>query len=226
MKAPIQSNENFDYRLLDDLVSNYGEFTSIPNPRATSEDKDRQPPEPVANLLQEEPPEQSKQVARSGATDNLESNYGESTSHPNLPAVITSTKAENSESPARVAQDADAEQPMPVESNSPVVRKDGDLDRQLKKLIKDYGEYDLYSNQGTPNIKKAGILAFVILALVMSGIYFLKTPPPSARQTPAVVNTGTTQGEGKSKYKTVEAIGDRKSTTRRGSIDVKSQTKQ
>jgi hypothetical protein len=65
-------------------------------------------------------------------------------------------------------------------------RSRGDLDHQLKKIMKDYGEYDLYSHasHSSVTLKRGGIAAFVVLGLVLSGFYFFRSPaktnPPRA----------------------------------------------
>lgn len=139
-KALVPANESFDLRLLDDLVSNYGEFASNPNLPATVKKKELQSFEPATHETHEVKPGPSK----------------------------------------------------PVEATAPVVKKNGDLDRQLKKIIKDYGEYDLYSDKQTTNFKKAGILAFVFLGLVVGGIYFFTAPPSTARTAPAAATSRST----------------------------------
>jgi len=136
-KALARANESFDLRLLDDLVSNYGEFAANPNLPATVKKKDLQHFEPAPNAAAELRPE---------------------------PATSD-------------------------ETISPSVKKDGDFDRQLKKIIKDYGEYDLYSDKPAANIKKAGILAFVFLGLVFGGIYFFTAPPSTAKTAPVSANS-------------------------------------
>ena len=140
-KALVPANDSFDLRLLDDLVSNYGEFASNPNLPATVKKKELQSVEPAANKTHKAQPEHSDSV----------------------------------------------------EAAAPAVKKHGDLDRQLKKIIKDYGEYDIYSDKQTTNIKKAGILAFVFLGLVFGGIYLFKTPPPTAQIAPATSNSSSTK---------------------------------
>jgi len=142
-KALIPANENFDLRLLDDLVSNYGEFAS----------------------------------------------------NPNLPATVTKNELQSLEPTTNETREVQPEQSRPVEANAPVAKKNGDLDRQLKKIIKDYGEYDLYSDKQTTNLKKAGILAFVFLGLVFGGIYFFTAPPSTARTAPTAANSGSTTPE-------------------------------
>ena len=143
-KALIPTNESFDLRLLDDLVSNYGEFVSSPN----------------------------------------------------LPATIKKKEQQSFDSEANDTHEVQPEQPTPVEATAPIVKKNGDFDRQLKKIIKDYGEYDLYSDKQTTNIKKAGILAFVFLGLVFGGIYFFKAPPSTAKAGPAAASSSNTTADG------------------------------
>ena len=138
-KVPVPTGESFDLRLLDDLVSNYGEFASSPNLPATIKKKELETFEPAADETHELQPD----------------------------AAGT------------------------VETAAPMVKNNGDLDRQLKKIIKDYGEYDLYSGKPTTNIKKAGILAFVFLGLVFGGIYLFKAPPSTARTPPAASSNTT-----------------------------------
>jgi hypothetical protein len=79
-----------------------------------------------------------------------------------------------------------------MEVSVPSVKRDGELDRQLKKIIKDYGEYDLYSNQGSMNLKKGGIAAFAVLGLVLGGVYFFRKPTtPTTPQPHSVKQSGT-----------------------------------
>jgi len=64
----------------------------------------------------------------------------------------------------------------------PTVRSHGELDRQLKKLVKDYGEYDKYSHHSSLNLKKSAITAFVVLALVLAAVYFFRSPAQTISQ--------------------------------------------
>ena len=66
--------------------------------------------------------------------------------------------------------------PIAAERKSPKAQRDGDLDRQLKKIIKDYGEYDLYQRKSVVNLKTGGIAAFVVLGLVLGALYLFKAP--------------------------------------------------
>jgi hypothetical protein len=119
---------DFDQRLLDDLIKDYGEFTILPSSTPKPEAKKKPKPEPTP------------------ATPRVKA------SAPVIPAT---------------------------QPNLPSPRKDGELDRKLKKLIKDYGEYDLYSRQ-TPLKLKTGVLAaFLVLTLIFSGFYFFSSPKPA-----------------------------------------------
>jgi len=67
-------------------------------------------------------------------------------------------------------------EPESLEQSVPNVRKNGQLDRELKKIIKDYGEVDLYSRQSSINLKTAGIAAFLLLGALVAGFYFFYSP--------------------------------------------------
>jgi hypothetical protein len=125
-RTAVCKEPDFDRRLLDDLIKNYGEFNVVPNlPATTSAQKEvKHDDTPV-----------SKRTTDSTAASNF-------ASHRNLPTQ----------------------------------RKDGELDRKLKKLIKDYGEYDLYSRQAPLNLKTGVFVAFLLLTLVFSGFYFFSSP--------------------------------------------------
>lgn len=119
--SPVNARTDFDQRLLDDLIKNYGEFATALSSPCTPDTQD---------------------VASANSA----------------PAA-----------PEDTVQPAD----VPVErDNLPEIKKHGDIDRQLKKIIKDYGEYDLYSRQGAVNLKTGVIAAFLLLALLLSGFYY------------------------------------------------------
>jgi hypothetical protein len=170
-KTSAGSAGSFDQRLLDDVIKNYGEFSTLAGIPAAAE------------LPKQAKPEfEDTRIATPSAviTDNR----------------VSEAKSDTSaEQPAVQGRDdftfeidsADA-----ADGRLPSVRRAGELDRELKKIIKDYGEYDLYSNQSTVNLKTAGIAAFAVLGLVFGGIYFFRTPnsaptPPAASvsKTPA-----------------------------------------
>jgi hypothetical protein len=124
-KARKPDDSDFDQRLLDDLIKNYGDFTATRNFPALLEAS--KPAEP----------------------------------HYDNPAVETSLEFDEPIAPKRKIGN---------------VKKAGDLDRQLKKIIKDYGENDLYPRQSLVNLKTGGIAAFAVLGLVLGGLYLFKAP--------------------------------------------------
>src|SRR5215831_9562344 len=124
-RAPTSDEADFDQRLLDDLIKDYGEFTILPTSNAKHEVKKETKIEPGTTL-----------------------------SRVNAPATVN----------------------PPTQPNLPSQRKDGELDRKLKKLIKDYGEYDLYSRQTPLKLKTGVVAAFLVLTLIFSGFYFFSSP--------------------------------------------------
>jgi len=124
-RAPTSDEADFDQRLLDDLIKDYGEFTILPTSTAKHEVKKETKLEP-----------------------------GTTISRVNAPATVN----------------------QPTQPNLPTQRKDGELDRKLKKLIKDYGEYDLYSRQTPLKLKTGVVAAFLVLTLIFSGFYFFSSP--------------------------------------------------
>jgi hypothetical protein len=115
---------DFDQRLLDDLIKDYGEFTILPSSSPKREAKKEPKFEPT-------------------------------TATPRVNASATVNPAS--------------------QRNLPAQRKDGELDRKLKKLIKDYGEYDLYSRQSPLKLKTGVVAAFLVLTLIFSGFYFFSS---------------------------------------------------
>jgi hypothetical protein len=109
--------------------------------------------------------------------DDLIRNYGEFNVLPSLPSNSQAPKEDKHEAGISMTR---AEPPtklsLAVYRKLPTQRKDGELDRTLKKLIKDYGEYDLYSKQSPVNLKTGVAAAFLVLTLVLSGFYFFSSP--------------------------------------------------
>jgi hypothetical protein len=141
----VAQEVDFDQRLLDDLIKNYGEFNVLPNAATATE-------------AGQEDADQNK------------------TAMPRLNSVTT----------------------LNPESHVPAQRKDGELDLKLKKLIKDYGENDLYSRQSPINLKTGVAAAFLVLVLAFSGFYFFSSRrsvvpsiAPSASQTEASGETAS-----------------------------------
>jgi hypothetical protein len=105
---------------------------------------------------------------------DLIKDYGEFVVSPNLPAATeqhhpsdrTTSPKSRSSAPSR-AKDS------PGANTLPNHRHRGELDQKLKKLIKDYGEYDLYSHQTPSKLRRGVLAAFLLLAAVFSTIYFV-----------------------------------------------------
>jgi hypothetical protein len=142
VQTEVSEEADFDRRLLDDLIKNYGEFSIMPSSPAE------------ANVHQERKNEKPISTPR---TDSLIAIAP--ASHPSLP----------------------------------LQRKDGELDRKLKKLIKDYGEYDLYSRPTPLKLKTGVIAAFLVLSLVFSGFYFFSSPKSAI--TPSVSSASQSQND-------------------------------
>jgi hypothetical protein len=108
--------------------------------------------------------------------DDLIKDYGEFTVVPNLPATTTPKKEAKSETPALKRTTDSTTAANSASHRKLPTRKDGELDRKLKKLIKDYGENDLYSQQSPLNLKTGVFVAFVLLILAFSAFYFFSSP--------------------------------------------------
>lgn len=210
----------FDERLLSDLIQAYGEFSPVlksssptTQPRtAEIESRENQIPSsamrsaiaqetssgpeliredsaaPALLLPPEEQPTNSNNVIpATRLAQNAKTTIGDSTStglalirsdHP----IVPQPQVDRAE---RGNQNA-----------TPNIKKHGELDRQLKNIIKDYGEYDLYPHQSSTNLKKAALAAVAALLLVLGVLYFFKAPSngrnpaaSSATQSPDTANT-------------------------------------
>ena len=143
-----------DQRLLNELIETYGEFAGAASSRNRSE-------------TVEMPPASSAETTTS-STDLVPIEP-----RPADPAFVQSTPSAllTLPSPAReMAEPA-------VKDILPSAKSRGEIDRQLKNIIKDYGEYDLYSHRKSINIKTVAMAAFALLGLILGGLYFFKAPP-------------------------------------------------
>jgi hypothetical protein len=160
-KTTSAGNSNFNQRLLDDLIHSYGDFAGSPNlstprkaPKPATQKASEHKIAPVSPALTPT----LRELARIDFT---------------MPEEV-SAKVRQTE----IISSLEAQQPKPAEENVANLTKQGEIDRQLKSIIKDYGEYDLYQRHNPLNLKVAGIVAFALLALVLGGFYFLKSPVP------------------------------------------------
>jgi hypothetical protein len=132
--ALVPTGGDFDQRLLDDLIKNYGEFFSS-----------------------------------SDSPSKIEAQTNIGTAEMGSKHIFTEKPAiESAKNTART---------LPL-------KREGDIDRELKKIIKDYGEYDIYSRQSPINRKFAVIGAFLLLAAVFFGFYFLSSSKSQEASSP------------------------------------------
>jgi len=186
----------FDERFLSDLIETYGEFriSSVGAPPVELPSK----PEPslpcvIESETQLAPVDSSNPPSTEIAVINSEQRT------PSLPAVephilpaLVSTPSREETKAFELPAIATPEKQKPragadaKEKKLSALSKHGELDRQLKSIIKDYGEYDLYPPQSSINFKMAALGAFAVLALVLGGFYFFRVP---AAPTPVKVGT-------------------------------------
>ena len=134
-RALVPTGGDFDQRLLDDLIKNYGEFFS--------------------------PSNSPSKVVSQANVDTVE---------PHSKPIIL-------EKPAVESAKNNTARTSPL-------KKEGDIDRELKKIIKDYGEYDIYSRHNRLNLKLAAIGAFLLVVAVFSGFYLLSSSKSPERSSP------------------------------------------
>jgi hypothetical protein len=156
---------HIDQRLLSDLIETYGEFAISTRTVARAEAVKIPAPaaEPVASTSTDLVP--------------FESTSAE-------PAFVN--PAGRSELLGLPAPEQEREEPV-FDGPSPSIKSRGEIDRQLKNIIKDYGAVDLYSHRKTLNVKTAVIAAAAGLALVVGGFFLFKAPsvptPPAVEAT-------------------------------------------
>jgi len=192
-KVSPGSVTGFDERLLSDLIETYGEFTV----KAKLSEKTEAPQAAklesgefqIVGAPVQKPKSTKKQPADLEVLSTPDIEQSDSEKSQTLPALVLSPEPEDSKSHEPLA--TSESEPFEREQRAPAIRKHGELDRQLKSIIKDYGEYDLYSHRSSMNFKTAAIGAFAVLALVLGGFYFFKVPsapPPAAVSKPARPN--------------------------------------
>ncbi|HXG50529.1 MAG TPA: hypothetical protein VNN77_03870 [candidate division Zixibacteria bacterium] len=137
------SQAEFDRRLLDEVIKDYGEFVAVSSVPPSVEDR----PRALA---------------------------------PRSPEVLVETLS-------------------PASRHLPSLRREGEINRQLKEIIKDYGEYDLYSRQSSFSLKMGVLGAFLLMGAVFCGFYFFSSPPlagpVSTSPPPAVERTAPKAAE-------------------------------
>ncbi len=207
--APPRPSSGFDERLLNELIENYGEFTVLsagapvptpaaPEPAVFASEAAAQPvveEKPVklsAPAEPEAPPAKAPIEAAAiemPAPEELRQEDAPAAPVEVLPAVESAPEEVECRAlivPEPPKSKKEQREARANEKKLQTATKRGEIDRQLKSIIKDYGEYDLYSPPSTINFKLAAIGAFAVLALALGGLYFFKVPSVTR---PAVVST-------------------------------------
>jgi hypothetical protein len=182
-------NTRFDERLLSELIDAYGEFAvsveTTPNRAAPTTN-----PPTLQNYPSQSPVTASFEPA---PTDSPNIFVAEVAKKETAPAEVIAPEPAfvDSAGGVRLALPAPEEAvSKPVSGQTlPNAKARGEIDRQLKNIIKDYGEVDLYSHRKSVSTKTVAIAAAAVLALVLGGIFFFKAP--SSTHSPAPVETIT-----------------------------------
>jgi len=167
---------HFDQRLLNELIETYGEFAVSSKLMLGAEMNQTAPAgseEIIATATTGSVPQQSTELAVSPVPSK------DSVGHELVPLEPAFLHAGSHE---LLALSGPAEQsggPSFVEAAT-TAKARGEIDRQLKSIIKDYGEVDLYSHRRTPKIKIATIAAAAALALLLTAFYFFSSPSTPA----------------------------------------------
>jgi hypothetical protein len=213
----------FDERLLSDLIQAYGEFSpvlktssSTTQPRAAEiESGENQiPSSPMRGATAQEISSESELIREDSAKPALLMPPEEQPANSNNVTLATrfaqnakTTIADSrstglalirSDRPIFPQPQVDRAELGNQKATLPNIKKHGELDRQLKNIIKDYGEYDLYPHQSSTNLKKAALAALAALVLVLGVLYLFKAPSngrnsaaSSATQSPDTSNTNS-----------------------------------
>jgi len=203
--APGQGSAAFDERLLNELIESYGEFTisagatpktepAVEAPSSSSAEPEMAQAKPVeSQALPEAAPIEAAPSPQRAAIETPALVTAIAPRFPapveTLPAVLSEPEEAQSKAlivPETAKSKKDQREARVREKKLQAATKRGEIDRQLKSIIKDYGEYDLYSPRSTINFKLAAIGAFAVLGLVLGGLYFFKAP---ATLKPAAVTT-------------------------------------
>jgi hypothetical protein len=116
--------------------------------------------------------------------DDLIKNYGEFAIYPALPTTVeplNPPKKVETPSASRAMSRQDSAIARPVFS----YQNHGEFDAKLKKLIKEYGQVDLYSQHSSIKTKLRAVGAFAVLGAVLSGIYYFFSPKPDVDPNPS-----------------------------------------
>jgi hypothetical protein len=127
--------------------------------------------------------------------DDLIQNYGEFAAVPRSRTAVQARQEAPSTPPAAPATPAAEACHTDPADMQPVTRGQSEIDRQLKKIIKDYGEYDLYSRRTRISLTTGLIAALVLVVLFVSWFYYFSPKADnvagaSSRQSESLQRTG------------------------------------
>ena len=177
-------NAVFDERLLKDLIDAYGEFAVTDTNTATrAAPMEKAPaPENLRQFIDKREIAPAPELVTSHAVFAVEPAR-------NTPAVPEPAFLQQIAADQRALPAPDEFTAMAFDQPAPNAKTRGEIDRQLKSIIKDYGEVDLYSQRNAVNTKTKAIAAAAILALLLGGVYFFQAPSstrPAPREAAAI----------------------------------------
>lgn len=164
-KVDVGGDSKFDQRLLDDLIESYGDFASFSGTTRALAIASK--PAPAAAPQAHPVAAPSNSLSAVVATRSLTT--------PPLPRANTKPALPPPPAPSEITE-VESRRSELVPEGAKSLKRHGEIDRQLKSIIKDYGEYDLYSHRSSLNTKIAAIVAFALLGLAILAFYFFRTP--------------------------------------------------
>ena len=205
-RSLVVRETGFDERLLSDLIQAYGEFSPVSksSPATTQtkagEIESRDPAIPFSAKRRataqkissdQSMPQLSSKPALLPPEEqpaNSQTKVPTTQQEQNRKTVIADSRSTrvtviHTDLPMLPQPQVNRAKPESEKTELPKTKKHGELDRQLKSIIKDYGEYDLYSHENSTNLKKAALAAFAVLAFVLAVFFFFKAP--STQKKPA-----------------------------------------
>ena len=168
---------HFDQRLLNDLIETYGEF-AIPTKSADRSERS----EAASTGPGQIEPAKTSPIAEQSTSLALPTVQSSSVDTPAIvpipvePAFVHTGSHEMLSLPGPVEESVGPSFDEALAS----AKSRGEIDRQLKSIIKDYGQVDLYSHQPSHNLKPVIIAAVAALTLLLGAIYFFKSSSPPA----------------------------------------------
>jgi hypothetical protein len=176
-------------------------FENIPRPDILSDGREHSP-DTENPILEAQFDNRAASDFDQQLLDDLIKNYGEFASFSQPDAGLepqlhgTVDFQFTTEKRATLITEPSAVPSTPSGSHPPIpARKEGELDVRLKKLIKDYGENDLYSRETPIKVKTGVIGALILLAAILSGFYFLSSPKSVLPEPNASVSPLTSTSE-------------------------------